>query len=623
MVITTPARSHSCNRSSSPRRLRFSRSLPSSALLAGLAFILVTQLPLAQLFAQGRKTPPPGQPASDLAFRTTVNRVILDIVVTDKNGKRIRGLTRKDFSVTEDNVPQRMVAFDVHDLDAVSDSLPPNLPPLPVNTFLNLPAVPERGPLYVLLLDLVNTETDNQMWSRQQLLKFIKSKPAGTRFAVFLLSDGLRLVQGFTSDRDLLFAAVDPKHPKHHVPKVFLYSRNYGKGDRGLMVSVFDDIAQYLEGLPGRKNLMWIADQFPISMTPVEGDPFNLTDETKHAIDAMARSEVSVYTFTACGVNPDDPQCGGSGTGGSNGANGPMYDAIIGTTVTGDTGGKRYDTNDFSGELSDAVEDGANYYTITYAPSNTTYDGKVRKIKVKLAEKGYELSYRRSYYADDPNVPVVQKVSSKYEEPPPPPRKPGDSLVANMEYGAPLAHQLIFRAHLQAMGTVSIGTPAQMANLADQPAYFQLRRKDRPLKPLKPIELQTYAIDYIVMPPPKAEGNERPLALEFATAAYDADGMMLNGVVENGTRDASADAKLSRVQDGASTSQDKKKEFFRARLQIDVPVSATSIRLAVRDMNTDRVGAMEVTLPLAPEGPAQAAVPAQTQPTDPAPGKPN
>jgi VWFA-related protein len=591
-------------------------------LLAGLAFLLATQLFLAQLLAQRGKTPPPpaGKQASDLSFRTTVNRVIVDVVVTDKNGKRVRGLTRKDFSVTEDNVPQRMVAFDVHDFDTLSESLPPNLPPLPVNTFLNVPKVAERGPLYVLLLDLVNTETKDQMWSRGQLLKFIDSKPEGTRFAVFLLAGGLRLVQGFTSDRNLLYAAVDPKH---HVPRVFLYSGNYGKGNRGLMVSVFNDIAQYLEGLPGRKNLMWMADSFPISVTPVEGDPYQLADDTRHAIDAMARSQVAVYTFAACGISADDPSCGGDGSGGGLAGSLPMYDAAIAVDVAAQTGGKSYATNDFQGELSDATEDGANYYAITYASSNQSYDGKKRKIKVKLAEGSYELSYRRSYYADDPNAPVVQRVSSKYEEPPPPPRKPGDSLVANMEYGAPMAHQLIFRAHLQALGAPAMGTPAQMANLADQPAYFQLRRKDQPEKPLKPIELQTYAVDYIVMPAPKAEGNERPLALEFATAAYDTDGVMLNGVVENGTLDTSSDAKLSRVQSGASASPDKKKQFFRAQLQIDVPLAATSIRVAVRDMNTDRVGAMEVTLPLAAEGPAEATVPASTPPADPAPGKPN
>ena len=486
-----------------------------------------------------------------------MNRVILDVVVTDAQGKPVRGLDRRDFSVTEDNVPQRVLSFDVHDLEKASESLPPNLPPLPANTFLNLPATPEKGPLYVLLLDLVNTEAPDQMWARQQLLKFIKEKPEGTRFAVFLLSDGLHLVQGFTSDKELLYAAVDPSHPKHHVPKVFLYSSDYGRGNRGLMISVFEDIAHYLDGLPGRKNLMWMAGSFPMSMVPVEGDPYDLTADLKQTIDALARGQTAVYTLALCGISPDNAACGADpnadNIAGRGAAAHGLYNAGISKDVATETGGKSYALNNLKEELGEATENGAFYYTLTYAPSNTTFNGKERKIKIDLAKRGYQLAYRRAYFADDPNVPVVHKVSAKDEPVPDPPRKPGDSLVANMEYGAPMAHQLVFRAHLQAVGAPTLGTPAQMENLSEQPAYFQVRKKNHPLKPLKPIELQTYVIDYTVLLPPKADG-ERPLALEFATAAFDIDGTMMNGVVENGARIPSGDPRLTRVQGAPAAS---------------------------------------------------------------------
>jgi VWFA-related protein len=609
------------------------RVLLAGALLAGSLFFSP-----ARLLAQ-RTSAPPGSRSSrnpqqtdtrNLQFRSMVNRVVVDVVVTDAAGKPVHGLSQQDFAVTEDNVPQRVVSFDVHDFDSVSESLPPNLPPLPANTFLNLPAVPERGPLYVLLLDLVNTETQDQMWSRQELLKFVDSKPAGTRFEVFVLSDELRLVQGFTSDRNLLAAALDPKHPKHHVPKVFLYGQNYGQGDKGAMISVFLFIAQHLEGLPGRKNLMWMANYFPFSTSPIEGDAFDLGQETKQAIDAMTRAQVAVYTFAACGLSADDPGCGGVlGTSGA--ALGlPMFSAVAATDVTTKTGGKAYRVNDFKGELADALQDGANYYTLTYAPSNSAYDGKERHIKVQLTQPdkhGYDLAYRRSYYADDPDAPVVQKISAKDEQGPPPPRKPGDSLMANMQYGAPMAHQLIFRAHVQAVGAPGLGTAAQMANLAEQPAYFQVRKKNRPVTALKPIELQTYTVDFNVLLPPKAgsSGSTPPITLEFATAAFDAEGMMLNGVVENGVPNTSAEAKSSRGQNANSAAnQAANEKFYRAQEQIDVPLGATSIRIAVRDMTTDHVGAIEVALPLAAEGQAQTAVPAgQAQAADSAAAKPN
>jgi VWFA-related protein len=586
------------------------RVLLVMALLAGSTYFFPARVQAQRTSAPPRSSHTPQQTDTrNLQFRSAVNRVIVDVVVTDAAGKPVHGLSQQDFAVTEDNVPQRVVSFDVHDFDSVSDSLPPNLPPLPVNTFLNLPKVPERGPLYVLLLDLVNTETQDQMWSRQQLLKFVDSKPVGTRFEVFVLSDELRLVQGFTSDRNLLFAALDPQHPKHHIPKVFLYGRNYGQGDRGAMISVFLFIAQHLEGLPGRKNLMWMANYFPFSTAPIEGEAFDLAEETKQAIDTMTRAQVAVYTFSACGLSADDPSCGGVPGSGGVGQSVPMFSAVAATDVTTKTGGKAYRLNDFQGELADATQDGANYYTLTYAPSNSAYDGKERHIKVQITrpdKHGYDLAYRRSYYADDPDAPVVQKISAKDEQGPPPPRKPGDSLMANMEYGAPMAHQLIFRAHVQAVGTPAMGTAAQMANLAEQPAYFQVRKKNRPETPLKPIELQTYAIDYNVLLPPKtgSSGNTQAIVLEFATAAFDAEGTMLNGVVQNGVPNTSADAKSPGRQNANQAANEK---FYRAQEQIDVPLAATSIRIAVRDMTTDHVGAIEVALPLAAEGPAQAA----------------
>jgi hypothetical protein len=161
--------------------------------------------------------------------------------------------------------------------------------------------------------------------------------------------------------------------------------------------------------------------------------------------------------------------------------------------------------------------------------------------------------------------------------------RPADSLYPNMQHGAPLAHQLLFRAHVHALAPPAKATTKQMASLADQPAYFRERRKNRPAKPLRPIQLQTYEIDYTVA--------ARYPALEIAAAAFDADGKMVNGVVERAAEDS--EQLLAAPRDEA---------IYRMQQQFDVPVTAVSLRLAVRDIATDNVGALEINLPLAPEG---------------------
>jgi hypothetical protein len=97
--------------------------------------------------------------------------------------------------------------------------------------------------------------------------------------------------------------------------------------------------------------------------------------------------------------------------------------------------------------------------------------------------------------------------------------------------------------------------------------------------------------------------RSKPPAFEFAAAAFDADGRMLNGAVNDATAEASTGPDAGRSG------------FFRVRQQLKVPVNAASIRIGVRDKLTDRIGTLEVALPLAPEPQTQAAAPAQSDST--------
>ena len=596
---------------------------------------LSTRLLSAQ---QGAQSSPPAQGPNtgELVIKSTVNRVVLDVVVTDSEGKPVHGLTEKDFSVVEDGRPQQILSFDVHSLDSASDFA--KLPPMPANTFVNIPPAPERGPLYVLLLDLVNTEMTDEPYARAQLQKFITDKPAGTRFAIFVLSDGLHLVQGFTDDKKELAAVLDPSNPRPHIPRIFLEQKNFGKGDTGMMVSVMTFIGRFLDGLPGRKNLLWFSGDFPLSFVPSKDDVESYQLQVKGALDTLAAAQVAVYPVDIRGVLYENAHGAAGDTGGggtiqdfrsggqptpSGGATEPisssadssiplagvphdtgdqgnsivMQSYMIQDDVAKTTGGHAFHSNNGLKDLLQAVvEDGANYYTLSYSPSNRNYNGSQRTIKVELANHGYQLAYRRSYYGIDLDSPKLQEkkpddAASSVT------RKLGDSLYANMRHGAPMAHQIYFRAQIHAVGAAAMATPEQMANL--QAGNLREHKKSRG-KTGPPVQLQTYVVDYVVMPQSKPAGaaNPRPMALEIAAAAYDADGHMLNAVVA----DASA---------GGAPSSGSKPGLLRAQQQIDVPVSATSIRIAVRDTTSDRVGAMEVTLPLAPESQAQAMPPTE------------
>ena len=141
---------------------------------------------------RAQQTAQPANPAdvpkdadqSTLVLHTTVHRVLVDVVVLDARDQPVLGLTQKDFAVSEDGKAQRILSFEEHNMDPDADAGPPPAAPLPVNTFVNVPAAPERGPLNVILYDMLDTTIDDQPFARLQMLKFVDAMPAGSRFAI-------------------------------------------------------------------------------------------------------------------------------------------------------------------------------------------------------------------------------------------------------------------------------------------------------------------------------------------------------------------------------------------------------------------------------------------------------
>jgi VWFA-related protein len=618
-------------------------SVPARPVLALLLLSSLCGLASAQSDSQTQPPKPEAIPSNTPTFRATVRRVIVDVVVRDSNNQPVHGLTAKDFVVAEDGRVQNILSFDVHDFTAPSISLPPNAPHLPTNNFVNIPPIPERGPLYLILYDLVDTEPDDQMDARRQIMKFIKNKPDGTRFAVFVRSDGLYLVQGFTADKDLLYSVLDPANPKPHVPRVFMMGRNLGYGDPASMMNVLTQVTEFMEGVPGHKNLIWLAGTFPLALVPRKEDPREYEDQIIAEINVLARAQVAVYPVNVSGVPVNPPGAltgarvhGGNAnqvaSGGSMSGAGPGENSLSTPDATGvlqaiqsegsgdsaitdydvqksiaeATGGHAfYNTNDLTASLNEATDIGGNYYSLTYSPTNQKDDGGRRGIRVKLIQpqSGYKLSYRRFYFTTALRPEVQRASADTTSDAGTSPVDPNDMLQPNMKHGAPAIHDLLFAAHVHVEGGPVRATAEQMAQLAEQPAYASTRHKEKDRdrdkdkdkdKPLPPIDLQRYAIDYRVTDSALKSPSAAPASFEFAAAAFDSESSMLNGVVNNA------------VGDAKSQQESSKTGVFRVRQELDVPVNAAWIRIGVRDKLTNRVGTLELQLPLAPEPPTPA-----------------
>jgi hypothetical protein len=101
-----------------------------------------------------------------------------------------------------------------------------------------------------------------------------------------------------------------------------------------------------------------------------------------------------------------------------------------------------------------------------------------------------------------------------------------------------------------------------------------------------PIPLRPYTIDYLVLDQ-TARGKAGQQMLEFAACAYNGDGKMLNGLSNYAMRT------------NGTGGQTKGQPLFRGQQVLEVPTTARWLRVAVRDVATDRIGTIEVKLPLA------------------------
>ena len=285
---------------------RFSALAGVLAMLAGQNAVLAQQ-------SSDAEVPPP-------TIRVTTRMVLVDVVVTDKEGKPVLGLKPQDFTLEESGKAQKISAF----VTPGQNQPPASGPALPPGIYSNRAQYRSPGsPITVLLLDAANTQFKDQAYARRQMLRFVREqyKP-GQRMAVFTLTDSLHLLQDFTTDPQLLYAALQGYVPQERpfasavqptspvttgtpTPASTVTSLDTSTPPanetatsatnfRGLPIfmvagiqnfadaavsydlerrtditsEALDGLARALGGLPGRKNVIWVTGDLPFTLNP-------------------------------------------------------------------------------------------------------------------------------------------------------------------------------------------------------------------------------------------------------------------------------------------------------------------------------------------------------------------
>jgi len=626
-----------------------------------VVLISVTVLLPAQTAAPDANTPEtatqntpviPLQSTAVSTLRINSRSVLVDVVVTDKSGKLVTGLKQDAFTVTEQGKPQEIGFFEEH-AGMPAAATPVEMPKYPPDVFSNFSPFPQPAAVNVLLLDSLNTRMEDQAVVHQQALKFLKSAKPGTRMAIFTMGLGLHFIQGFNDDPAVLAAALNNKKNNEVQSSEMMKGQEESNAQANLVgmmsttvggttvapqamidglqnfmnendasqsvdegfitLANVQRLATFLEGFPGRKNIIWFAEKMPsIFITGTNGtnNP-GLGDEIQKTLAMLASARAAIYPVYAPGVYTNSLYMAESNMSkgitqpsqllGPNGAfvqslssddsqhNAEMVSARI---LAEQSGGKAFATNGMADVMKKVTSDSSYFYTLSYTPTNGKMDGSFRNIEVKIPGGKYSLSYRQGYFAMDAALPgsamnmrnhAIAKLAAQ---------NPGavDPLLPFMDLAMPQSQQILYKVRI-VPGAAGENEAGEKKGESHYKVDFAVDLKDLYLK--------------------DERNGQHKGALNVSLIVYDRYGKIV-------TRDDHI-AQLNIKPDVYAIFE---QTGVQMHAELNVPKGQYWLRTGVYDQGSHKVGTMEVALSsvvalpdAAPEQvsiPLRAAVPLQT-----------
>ena len=425
-----------------------------SFLLIGLSVVLA-----GPLLGQAQKSPSPSpSPGSTPTFPSEVEVVNVDVVVADKKGNPVTGLTKDDFTLLDDGQPQSVTSFEAvttptpAPVPAGAPSPPP--PPQPrVST--NVGASNRNARTFSIVFDDIHLTAAQAHRAKTAVSEFLKNgtrdgdivtlaatgggawwnarMPQGRDELIALLKrlDG-RLIPDVGNDRITDYEAMriqlfSDQQVADKVSRRFetygaSMSRRAGNADTGLnlggdpivraraqevyfrvvsrnriTLELLERILTSLSAARGRKSMVLVSQGFVY-------DP-SLT-EFKEVVQAARRSNVAVYFLDTRGLGGLPMELGAE-------FGPPLEEQDIGSallenveasggaeTIAIDSGGFVVsNNNDLAGGIQRIAAESRNYYLLGFNPTSSKRDGKFRKLSVKVNRKGVQVRARKGYYA--------------------------------------------------------------------------------------------------------------------------------------------------------------------------------------------------------------------------------
>lgn len=394
---------------------------------------LVHLLPItlaAAALAQQPETP---------TLRTTTRNVVLDVVVTDSNGRPVSGITGTDLIVTENGVVQHATIVDTaHTAGIPATALAPNptSPEIPQTA-----SATASGTRTVILLDEVNVQFFDLAFARKRLEVFLQSPAALSQSIAILALTPTRqiLVHDFSTDTASLVHAV-------HTLAPVLPATGAGGPINGNVDSFHDienltnamaavgQLARAFSGSSERVNVIWITSGFlTLAQLINSAEVQSALDQILHqASNLFLNARIVLYTVDPHGVQVEStiPNHNSQGQGRQtseqafrNSSAGQFAEQQLNMTsnqavansflgaIDQRSGGRAFGNgNDIDLALAHIVGESNSSLRVVYSPTDKNFDGKYRKINIKFTRPGLTARTRDGYYAlPEPPQPTLKE----------------------------------------------------------------------------------------------------------------------------------------------------------------------------------------------------------------------
>jgi VWFA-related protein len=391
------------------------RQLPALVMAVAAVVTLAAQQPPAQPppaqppAQQPAPQPPASQPPQQQppVFRAGTNQVRVDVTVLDRKGEPVTNLTKDDFEVREDGIPQ---TIDTVKLVEANGEGPADDTSLPIRSpeHAAVEAARDDVRVFVIFWDEYHIgQMAPAIRAREALGNFVQFAFGPTDLVALMdqltPTDAIR----FTRDRHALADEVHKLKgrqgvylpPRSAVEEAQMYrSRDVEMLRSQVTSSALESTIAFLGSIKeGRKAILLVSQTIGrVGTGPM--DTFTWLDS---AIRAANANNTSIYVFDPRGLDMN------------------VRTSDVLQSLAENTGGKEFSNNQPAASLREIVKNASAFYLLGYASAKNPADGKFHKIAVKVKRSGVEVRSRTGYYAPSTTEMDTAKKKAAADEAPP------------------------------------------------------------------------------------------------------------------------------------------------------------------------------------------------------------